>query len=87
MKIELVPNWRRVLRRAWTVWLAVLSALLASAEIYHAELVQLLPVLQGYLEPGTAMKLNLVLAVSMPVVRIIRQAKLDADREQQVAER
>lgn len=80
MKIELVPNWRRVLLRAWTVWVAILSALLGSAEVYHAELMQLLPALQQYLEPGTAGKASLALALAMPVVRIIRQAKLDADR-------
>ncbi len=79
MKLELVPNWSRVLRRAWTVWLAVLSALLASAEVYHAELMQLLPVVQPYLAPGTAGKWSALLMAALPVVRIIRQAKLDAE--------
>lgn len=81
MKIELVPNWKRVLFRAWTVWVAVFSALLGSAEVYHAELVQLLPLLQDHLAPGTAGKWSLLLAAMLPVVRIIRQAKLDAERQ------
>jgi hypothetical protein len=80
MKIELVPNWGRVLRRAWTVWVALASALLGSAEIYHAELMQLLPLLRDHLAPGTAGKLSMALALALPVVRIIRQAKLDAEK-------
>lgn len=33
---HLVPNWKQVLKRAWTVWLAFLSALFAAAEAWFA---------------------------------------------------
>ncbi|MDP1686895.1 hypothetical protein [Hydrogenophaga sp.] len=79
MKLELVPNWKRVLLRSWAVLMAVLSGLLASAEAMHADLMALLPVLQPYVQEGTAAIASAVVAGLVPVVRIFRQASLAVD--------
>lgn len=79
MNLELIPNWRRVLLRSWTVFVAVLSGLLASAEAMHADLMALLPVLQPYVQEGTAAIASAVLAGLVPVVRIFRQASLHVE--------
>lgn len=80
MKLQLVPNARRVLLRAWSAWLGLVSMLLGSAEFYHSQLIQLLPILQPYLKPGTALLLSMMVGAMVPVARIIKQAQLDAGR-------
>lgn len=48
-KIEcrLVPNWRLVIRRSWSIWLIVLAGLLSGAEVAINLLPVDLPVPQG----------------------------------------
>lgn len=79
MKLELVPNWKRVLLRSWTVLVALCAGLLASAEAMHADLMALLPVLQPYVKEGTAAIAATLLSALVPVVRIFRQASLHID--------
>lgn len=40
--MKLVPNWRRVLRHAWSLWLIALAGLLSAAEVA-------LPLVQSHL--------------------------------------
>lgn len=78
---HLVPNWKQVIKRAWTVWLAFLSALFAVIEVVHADLLSLLPALTPYLEEGTAAKASALIAVIIPLARIWRQTKLTVEQE------
>lgn len=77
--IRLAPNWKQILVRAWTVWLAVISALASYVQTVHADVVALLPVLKPYLSEGQAGLVALAAAAMVPLARIIKQASLHAD--------
>ena len=77
--IELVPNWRQILTRAWAVWLAVISALATYLQMVQSDVVELIPALQPYLGEGQAGKVALVAAVAVPLVRIVKQTSLAID--------
>ena len=77
--IELVPNWRQILTRAWAVWLAVISALATYLQLVQSDVVELIPALQPYLGEGQAGKVALVAAVAVPLVRIVKQTSLAID--------
>ena len=77
--IQLVPNWRKVLTRAWAVWLAVISALATYLQMVQSDVIELLPALQPYLGEGQAGKVALAAAVSVPLVRVIRQTSIALD--------
>lgn len=80
MKLQFIPDARRVLLRAWSAWLGLAAALFGSVEYYHAHLVQLLPIVQPYLKPGTALGLSMALGLMVPIARIVKQARLDFTR-------
>lgn len=70
--MSLLPNWRDVLRRAWSVRLMILAAILSGLEVA-------LPYLQGVIDfpPGTfAMASGLVTAAAL-IARLVAQANLD----------
>ncbi|MGO4560959.1 DUF7940 domain-containing protein [Rhizobiales bacterium 3FA27D7] len=71
---RLVTNWRAVLRYAWTVRLALLAAILNGAAVTVSIITGSLPVAPMWLAA-----LNGVLAVAVPVVRIIDQSNLKDD--------
>lgn len=75
--MKLIDNWRTVLLRAWTVWLAVLAALAGVVEAVHADVVALLPLLQPYLSDGQAAKLAAICAAAVPLARIVKQVRLE----------
>lgn len=77
--IQLVENWRRVLARAWTVWLAVASALLIAVQEVQADVSALLPALAPLLDEGWARILSLVSVAMIPVARIVKQVTLAVD--------
>lgn len=77
--IHLVPNWRRVLARAWTVWLAVASALLIAVQQMQADVSALVPALAPLLDEGWARILSLVSVLMIPVARIVKQVTLAVD--------
>lgn len=77
--IHLVPNWRRVLGRAWTVWLAVASALLIAVQQMQADVSALVPALAPLLDEGWARILSLVSVLMIPVARIVKQVTLAVD--------
>jgi hypothetical protein len=74
MKVELVPNWKRVLKRSWAVCLAGII------EMLHADVTAALPFLQQYLAEGTAGLLAAFSGLMVPVVRIIKQVSLAVDQ-------
>lgn len=69
--MKLIDEWGRVLRRAWSVRLALLSALLSAVEIG----VQLWAPGQG----GKAAAAAAVVALAAGVARIVSQAKMRGD--------
>lgn len=69
--MRLVSNWRRVLRRAWTVRLTLLCAVLNGVAVTVAIITGALP-----LPPVWLAILNGLLAASIPIVRLIDQNDL-----------
>lgn len=66
----LVPHWRRVLLRAWSLWPVYLAAVLELA-------MEILPYVADWL-PWWA---PLVLLALTPIFRVIKQEKLHADQQ------
>lgn len=71
-----VDNASDVLKKSQVVWGAVAAFLLGLAETQQAELVQLLPLLQPYVAPGTFLKLAMFVNLVLPLLRVIKQASL-----------
>ncbi|MDF1606944.1 hypothetical protein PZ897_02005 [Hoeflea sp. YIM 152468] len=66
--MTLLPDWRRVLRRAWSVRLMILAAVLSGAEVA-------LPFLDGLLEiaPGVFAALSALTTAAAFAARLIAQ--------------
>lgn len=69
--MRLIPNWRRVLLRAWSVRLFVLAGLLAGVEAALPFLGELLP-----LSPGILAGVNLVVVMLALVARFVAQSNI-----------
>lgn len=69
----LLPNWRRVLRRAWSVRLILLAALLSGLEVA-------LPLLNfELLPPGLLAGLSFATTAAAFVARLVAQSSLSGD--------
>lgn len=70
--MSLLPNWRDVLRRAWSVRLMVLAAILSGLEVA-------LPYLQGVIDfpPGTFALASAFATAGAFIARLVAQANLD----------
>ncbi|MES0880498.1 hypothetical protein [Roseibium sp. SCP14] len=64
--MRLISNWRRVLRRAWSVRLMIFAALLSGAEVA-------LPFLGDFIEPGRLALLSALSTAGAFVARILAQ--------------
>ena len=64
--MKLVTNWRRVLRRAWSVRLMMLAALLSGAE-------GALPFMGDFIEPGRLALLSALSTAGAFVARLLAQ--------------
>ncbi|MBO6858490.1 hypothetical protein [Roseibium sp.] len=64
--MKLVNDWRRVLRRAWSVRLLILAGLLSGAEVA-------LPFLGDFIEPGRLAALSGLATAGAFVARIVAQ--------------
>ncbi|MES0811287.1 hypothetical protein ABLO27_17510 [Roseibium sp. SCPC15] len=64
--MKLVTNWRRVLRRAWSVRLMMLAALLSGAEVA-------LPFMGDFIEPGRLAFLSALSTAGAFVARLLAQ--------------
>lgn len=76
MKISIIENPGQVLARAWSVWLAVLAALLAALDAFGPELLAALPGVDAVLGTGWGSKAAALLAALVPLARIVRQVSL-----------
>lgn len=74
--MKLIDNPGPVLRRSYTTWMAVLTAVLVGVEAFHEQFIVLLPLLQPFLSEGAAAKLAAFTALLIPVVRVIRQTSI-----------
>lgn len=70
--MKLLPDWRRILRRAWSVRLILLAALLAGAEA-------ILPAVSGLFSRRIYAILTFVVVVSALAARFLAQK--DSDNE------
>lgn len=67
--MQLLPEWKRVLRRAWSVRLAVLSGALSVAEV-------VLPLYSDAFARGTFAALSGLVAVASVLVRLVSQPEM-----------
>lgn len=74
-KVSLVADWRRVLRRAWSIRLMLLAGLLSAAEI-------ILPLFADEIPRGTFAVLTLIAVTGAFVARLVAQREFDhGDRQ------
>jgi hypothetical protein len=74
--MKLIENAGPVLLKSYTTWMAVVTAVLVGVEAFHAQVVDLLPLLSPFLSEGVAAKLAGLTAMLIPLVRVIRQASI-----------
>ncbi|WP_299812453.1 hypothetical protein [uncultured Roseibium sp.] len=67
--MHLVPNWRTVLQRAWTVRLMILAVLLSGEEVA-------LPFLGDFIAPGWFAALSALTVAAAFVARILAQRNM-----------
>ena len=70
-RFTLVPDWKTILRHAWSVRLMIVAALLSGLEVA-------LPLLQGFLpiRPGVFALLSGLVVAGAFVARIVAQKKI-----------
>ncbi|WP_299817491.1 hypothetical protein [uncultured Roseibium sp.] len=68
--MTIVPDWRRVLKRAWSVRLIVFAALFSSAEVA-------LPFLGDFISPGRMAALSALATAGAFVARILAQKDME----------
>ena len=75
LKLSLVPDWKVVLRHAWSVRLMIIAALLSGLEVA-------LPLLQGFLpiRPGIFALLTSLVVAGAFVARFVVQAKVSGPK-------
>jgi len=72
---RLIPDWKEVLKHAWSVRLMILDALLSGAEVALPLLNGLLPV-----SPGVFAGLSFLVVVAAFVARFVAQSKLSGGK-------
>lgn len=70
----LLPNWRRVLFRAWSMWLILFIGLLQGLDVALPIVGMSLPLPDGWLPWVT-----IIVAVAAAISRLIPQPKLQED--------
>jgi len=68
--MKLIPDWRRVLTRAWSIRLMLLAALFSVAE-------EALPLMGDFIEPGLLARLSAFVTAGAIVARILAQRNMD----------
>lgn len=64
--MKLYPQWKRILRKAWTVRLAVLAGLLSGVDA-------VLPLFTDVIPRGIFASVSVAVAMAIPVARIVAQ--------------
>lgn len=67
--MEFVPDWRRILRRAWSIRLAIIAALFSGAEV-------VLPMFAAELPRNLFAALSFAAIVGAAVTRLVAQPKM-----------
>lgn len=71
--MNLIPEWRKVLRKAWSVRLALLAAALGGVEIA-------LPLFSDAVPRHVFLGLSVLVTMGAAVARIVAQPKMWGDR-------
>lgn len=71
-RVRLVPDWRRIVRRAWSIRLAILSALFSGAEV-------IVPIFADTMPRRWFAALSFVAVVGAAFARIIAQPEMHTD--------
>lgn len=69
MKVSLVPNWKKVVTKAWSIWLILLAALLTGLEVS-------LPYLPIEVASGRFAVASLCVSACAYVARLVAQKEL-----------
>jgi hypothetical protein len=74
--MKLIPDWRRVLQKAWSIRLLILAGVLSGAEMA-------LPLFHGFLpiHPGVFTSLTFVTVAAAFVARLIAQDSVSGGKE------
>lgn len=71
VKVKLISDWKKILRRAWSIRLALLAATLSSVEVT-------LPLFADVVPRGVFASLSMVVGVAAVAARLVAQPKMDA---------
>ena len=71
-KVKMLPDWSKLLRRAWSVRLALLSAALSAVEVA-------LPIMAPSMPSGRFAIASAVVAFAAAVARLVAQPKMRDD--------
>lgn len=72
--MQLLKNWKRILRKAWSVRLMILAGLLSGAEV-------VLPLLSDNMPRGVFAGLSMIVVSSAFIARIVVQRGMDDDED------
>lgn len=72
VKVTLLSDWKKILKKAWSVRLVLLSGLLSGVEI-------ILPLYIDSLPRGIFATLSILTAVGATVARVVAQPKMDSE--------
>lgn len=70
--MELLPDWKRIARRAWSFRLTIIAALLSGAEV-------VLPLFIDVLPRNLFASLSFVAVVGAAVARVVSQPRMHQD--------
>lgn len=75
--MKIAPNWRDLLRRAWSIRLMIFAGILSGLEVA-------LPLLDGFLpiHPGVFASLSALTVAAAFVARLIAQKGITHDKDQ-----
>lgn len=77
--MKMIDNPGKVLRRAWSMWLAYVAVLFAALDATQTQILEVLPLLQDRLPENVFAGLSLIATVFIPVARVIDQGIKAAD--------
>lgn len=72
--MKLIENWKAVLQKSWSLWLAVLSAALSAIEVT-------LPLFTTVVPPNLFASLSMITAIAAAMARVIHQASMHQVQE------
>lgn len=70
--MTLLPDWKRIIKKAWSVRLLVLAGLLSGCEV-------ILPMYSDVIPRGVFAGLTIIVAIGAMVARVVVQKKLTND--------